>query len=422
MSPVGEATSAVAAGDFSAALAHLRTASADRAVAEDRALFVEAMTALRAVISHFSTEEAAARAAAVVEQPDDIQALYDLGYAAVEDGIAEIGVLPLWRANRVAPGLRGVVVELCAALEEAGQNAAAVQVLREANLDDFLCGYLLGFNLIGMGDLDAAKRLVPALRPSNDGEVTMRRRLAHMLERAAACNTPLDDNDLRGWHFVINGSVLLDLSPYGAESMRGRYALYQDSYGHLKEGLHRLGEVLDLWDVMPPRIAHLPDRGSAALGMAARDLFGLPLSKFTADTGAALVVGYDLADVTDWDLIRALQDRHAGQVLFIHTACWTEPPSVAADFSTLLHQVNLPPWGEQLRASWDGEVSYSDPDDRPGGALAAEILSAPTEEELIQDRQALADFALSVPAKLALRPGPRQRFWGSSPVKSTRFI
>ena len=53
-----------------------------------------------------------------------------------------------------------------------------------------------------------------------------------MLARAdiARAVTPLDHQDLRGWHYVLTGGILAGLSPYGFDAgMTGRWAYVNDS-------------------------------------------------------------------------------------------------------------------------------------------------------------------------------------------------
>lgn len=80
------------------------------------------------------------------------------------------------------------------------------------------------------GDLDRARQAAARLAPPPQDWVHARERLSGMLERAATVPGSLDQQALRPWHYVLNGGVLLHLSPYGFdEPMRGRYAYLHDS-------------------------------------------------------------------------------------------------------------------------------------------------------------------------------------------------
>lgn len=71
---------------------------------------------------------------------------------------------------------------------------------------------------------------VLALSPTTEAEVHMAARVERMLVRADALTgvTPLDDRDLRGWHFVMTGGLLLHVAPEG-QGVRGRYASLADN-------------------------------------------------------------------------------------------------------------------------------------------------------------------------------------------------
>jgi hypothetical protein len=61
----------------------------------------------------------------------DVQALYDFGYARFDRGASYLRVRPLARTLELAPDAGPVLGELVAALEADGQHARAVAVLEE---------------------------------------------------------------------------------------------------------------------------------------------------------------------------------------------------------------------------------------------------------------------------------------------------
>src|SRR5262249_8768693 len=145
-------------------------------------------------------------------------------------------------------------------------------------------GYLYGYHSLLSGDVDAARPIAEALRRIGDGSLAyMGAALQGMVARADAVHgaSPLDDHDLSGWHLVINGGVLLHLSPYGYEdTMRGRYAYVTDTYERVREGLDRLALTLSTAQIPVPRIFSLPDRGSRIVARAAAELFDVPFQDF----------------------------------------------------------------------------------------------------------------------------------------------
>ncbi len=136
-----------------------------------------------------------------------------------------------------------LLAELCAALEASQLNAEAVRWLEQspaARQGSFLLRYLLAWNAAMSGDLARAQNELPTLAPADADERAMQHRISGFIARAdtIATASPLDGRDLRGWHFAINGSVLLHTSPYGRdEGMNGRYALIQDNEALCHEAL-----------------------------------------------------------------------------------------------------------------------------------------------------------------------------------------
>jgi hypothetical protein len=204
-----------------------------------------------------------------------------------------------------------------------------------------------------------------------------------MLQRAASAEpvSTLDHGDLRGGQYVIGGTVLGTLSPYGFDSgMAGRYAWLQDSHDQCLRGLLRLKAVLGAAGARPMSVSLLPDRSSRILGLAAAEVLRLPTRPFAPDREDTVVVAYDLNEASGAeqgpDVLGALFERTPGQVLHEHAGNWTDPPVITADSVTLLHQSVTAPWAGQLRAGDDGTVERGAPDDRSEAEIAAQILQA----------------------------------------------
>lgn len=317
--------------------------------------FVEEFALFARITEALGAPELAARIDGVVARPEDGEALHELGYDLIEAGIPQVAATALARANELAPGQESVVCELVSALERAMRPAEACRVLEAVpDLVDesFICRYLLAFNTLMTGDRATPERLLENLDPEGDGErAHLRENIEGMLERARALEgtASLDLDDLRGWHLVLNGGVLLHLSPHGFESMRGRYAFVQDDYPVCREGIQRLSFVLETWNFEPVRIFAPENRGSQALAHAVARARGGAVELWPAAgrSEPGLIVVYVLGDVPP-DCLTSLSEHRPGQLLWSHAACWAAESSFAPDVVTYLYQVNIAPWGEEL--------------------------------------------------------------------------
>ncbi|GAA4889113.1 tetratricopeptide repeat protein [Streptomyces coeruleoprunus] len=375
-------------------------------------------------------------AAGLAAHPGKDQALYDFGYACIERGLSYLAIPALKEVLGRNPGAMGVVRELVAAYEREGRHREAVDVLarHESDLADWPDRYLLAHNALMAGDLALAERhhaLLP--EPADPMWLPARDRQRRMLHRAAAAApaTPLDRTDLRGWQYVMGGTVLGTLSPYGFDAgMTGRYAWLQDTHDQCLQGLLRLRAVLDAAAVRPRSVSLLPDRGSRILGLAAAEVLGLPVEPFAPGREDTVVVAYDLdglgATEEGREALRQLHERGAGQVLHEHASNWTDAPAVTPDSVTLLHQSVVAPWDEQLRQGDDGGVERGPADDRPAERVAADIVAADPvpgtggDGETPADSVArLTDFVTAV--RGTWLQGPRDRLTSSGPVPSSKF-
>src|SRR5690606_23215773 len=200
-------------------------------------------------------QELADVASAAVRDPDSPDNLYDLGYALIDAGAPSIAASVLWRCLALVGESEEVVCELVSALESALAYGDAFQILEQhAALRDrsFLCEYLYAFNAAMTGRLDTTRAVFARLSPDSPETESMKHTIAAMLERAdrIAGTATLDARDLRGWQYVLTGTLLSHQSPYGFdEPMHGRYAWLQDSTAHVATGIARLAPLVRALDV-----------------------------------------------------------------------------------------------------------------------------------------------------------------------------
>ncbi|MEU6594013.1 hypothetical protein ABZ923_33190 [Streptomyces sp. NPDC046881] len=426
---------ALDAGDVPGALRQVRAAG------EDQPLGEVALVVGRAAGSAGFTDLADA-SAALAAAPGDARALYDFGYACIERGVPALAVPALREALRRSDGALPVLRELVSAYEDEGRHQEAVtELLRhDDRLADWPDRYLLVYNAVLAGDLDLARRRHALLSDPEDARwQPARDRQNRTLARAADAERAggLGPADLRGWQYVLGGTVLGTLSPYGFDAgMNGRYAFLQDSPDQCLRGLLRLRTLLDGAGVRPRSVSLLPDRDSRILGLAAAEVLGLPAEPFAPGRPDTVVVAYDLDGLAAHDggpeLVGELFERAPGQVLHAHACCWTDPPAVTPDSAALLHQTVVAPWGAQLRQAADGGVEQGPADDRPEAEVAAGITGADLSDGAdgagdsagdgagpADGDAAFAAFATAV-AGTWLR-GDRARVRSAGPVPSSRF-
>lgn len=434
-----KALAALDAGDRAAALAAFRPALEYPGRLGDGD-WADALSVFARIAAAFAGDEWAQHALAAAGAPDDVGALYQLGYQMIEQSLHDMAATVLARAHRLAPAEEGVLTEFVAALERAGRHGEACRVLRAAPgvlAASPVSRYLLGYNALMTGDLIEPRAVLRDMGEPDDERVAyMVGQLRAMVRRADAVRgvTPLDDADLRGWHFVVTGGLLLHLSPYGFdEGMRGRYAYFQDSPALCLEGLRRLEAVLAAWGTRPDRVFLLDDRDSTILGLAAARVLGLPAEPWPATSGndrPGLVVAYDLRKATD-PAVQSLYDHRPGQLLWSHASSWTDESPFAADLTTYLYQYNVSPWeGGGLRRDPETQQTVrTPPAEGPAEELARAVAEATLEPGALADLPqlvALAQAARAAPGDAAagafLSSGHRRRQRTDSPVKSNRFV
>jgi hypothetical protein len=324
----------------------------------------------------------------------------------------------LLQADELKPRDASILAELCIALENLMLSRVALDKLRSGP-DEPLLRYLLAFHHIMLGQLAEAELIVSSPRPNSDGELDfMFSCLERILARARVLDDLLKTQPLRAWHMALNACLLLHISPHGfPEPMGGRYAYVQDRYEFCHEALVLLQTALP---AKPATVWTLSDRNSRILATATAQFLGAPLQDWRPHAGPGLVVVYDL-DQCPAEFWEHIGQRRAGQWLWVHASCWTDPPPVSPDITSFLYQTNVSPWTKgRLQVSPDSGRVEPQPEDTASEAeLAQRILDGAEELESIGGVEALAQFVERFP--LPSDEGRRERQRVGSPVPSARF-
>lgn len=346
-------------------------------------------------------------AEAAVRDPDSPDQLYELGYALIDAGAPSIAATVLWHCLALVGDSEEVVCELVSALESALAYGDAHAILDEhaaLRARSFLCRYLHAFNAAMAGKLDVTRRALATLAPDSPETERMAQVITTVIERADRIGdaAPLDARDLRGWQYVLTGTLVIHRSPYGFdEGMTGRYAWLQDGLARIASGLDRVAELVN----GTPCVYAPEGRGHALVAEALARRLGIEVAPWPAVGVPApgVVALYDLAEVTPPDLAR-IAERRPGQVVFAHASPWTHDSPVAPDLTTLLYQALVPPWS-----------------DRSDDELVDALVRGPRlpAEELAADEPAGWDALVA--RAWPPSPGTRSRLWAGGPVPSNRF-
>ncbi len=376
----------------------------------------------------------------IVRNPDDAEALYDLAYELFEDKLHDIAATLLARAIKIEPYNEDFLAELSYNLEELMMNHEAVKFLSKSEVlleSSELCRYLLGFNSIMIGDIDKAQEILPTLESSSDENIVyMTAQLKGMVKRAFYLKNKgmLEDENLRAWHWIINGSVLLHISPFGLEeSMRGRYAYLSDSFILCLQGIERIKLVLEAAGLEVPQIIAAPDRSSRILANACAKLLDKPLKNWSnvSQNAPGLVVVYDWNQIEDEDVVKQLLNHRSGQYLWVHASCWTDPYWYAPDITTFLYQYLVSPWGKGriFYDENDKKAVQLDADESSEEELATKIFEAEEYDEYIKDEEDLKKFVLTIKQMddenqvgLFQTEGERLKERTGSPIQSAQFL
>ncbi len=335
-------------------------------------------------------EASIARRAAA--SPDDGAALYDLGYALVDQHLEDLAAPVLEHAVLVEPTQARYLHELVAAYERQGRYQAAFDALKAAPpavATEPMTRYLKALHGALAGDPSAARAEAPALaRDADDRFAFMGQRLRRLVGRADALDAtpggafsgpdsegpPTEARAVggeRARHFLTSGAILLTQR---TETL---------SVGAVRGLLDELVVLLAGARLSPPVVLAMADRDSQIVSMAAGRLLNLPVRTWYSGAQPGLVVAWDLAGAlpeqrSDMRLVAS------GQVVFAVTAAGDTESEVAADILGTLGGSTAPPWGgggATLSFSLDDDLDAAPDDDRDPASIAADVASAAPERD-----------------------------------------
>lgn len=433
---------ALAAGELQGTHLVLEQVLLDPDLPHDEFRFSCALQLLEGLAKKLEREDFSQLVHEAIATPNDTGALRSLGHVCLQESLVGAAACVLARATQLGADDVEVLAPLVSALEDQGRHADACAYLDAA--PDLVAAHYelrcqLGINALCCGKIDDATRIGSELdAPSDAQQAALAERLSTMLERVQAVRSvsSLGPDDLRAWHFVTTGGILLHLSPFDPPTMRGRYAMTQDSAVRCRCGLVRLHAVLDEWDLLPERVLLLPDPVSRALGLAAAAVFGVEPQPYEADQ-PGLVVAYDI-DTLHPSTPPEVAEHRPGQILFAHASCWTSPPVCAPDLTTYLYEYNVA-LGDDLNEDRLNENLGAAPDAAPPPpaalvpddatveqtvqAILDAVLGQDSEERADDGVEQLAAFAAAVaPLAIATRQeGARPPVPAGGPVASARM-
>jgi len=352
-SALDAATVALDGGDPYTAFDHLNAVIGHPNHPDDGGVFVAALEALaRATGDIFP--DATAAIGAVVAAPDDVDALYAAGYALNEAALPAFAASLLFRAGAIAPAELRVLTERATSLEMLGEYAAAARSVAQVHpalSEEFMPRYLHAFEGGLAGDLAPARALHPWLtkRAEGDAERFMAERIGAWIARAdAICGVDGQPGpkDLRGWHAVLFGGVVLEVADDADGAGLGRFGLVRESAASARRAITTVGATLEALGTPPERVYHLEERRSRALAEAAGAVWSAPVVAWTpAATAPGVVVAFDLRKVGS-DQQGGLREARPGVVLWDHACQWTVEARLTGDLTTALSQQVKPLWDQ----------------------------------------------------------------------------
>lgn len=420
-------------GDTEAAGQQLRLVFYDLNLAQSKKDLTTALTIFRECLTRSNHATDQELYAASTTDANDIQGLYDFAVMLGLNGhfrfaaCIALRLRTLYRPDRkVSEMLIHFLVQEFRFEDALNWARADCPQFREC----YYLQYLFGFSALMCAHLDeaySACRFMQEAVTADEEDMQLMHAFQGMLCRVKEieCATSLSMQDLRGWHYVITGGLLLDTSPPDHD-MNGRYSILinEDIYSFLRLGLERLKIATELLQIRSSRILLPAEPGSRALGLAAAQVLDWPVETWDGAIQEGMVVAVNPYDLDETGS-KTLSEHHSGQLFYCHSECWTRPSSFTPDFLTSLVQAYSAPWGDFYS---EGEVirKFADAHDSSTEDLAYKISNADFEDDSAHQLQDVAEIkrvatAIGDYAAFRLTSGKRLMSY-PGPVASSEFI
>jgi hypothetical protein len=424
---VDEAAGQLDGGSPQIAIETVAELLADRTQTLDAAVLASVLQLMARIYQRLGLAALADRCRSAGANPGDVDALYHVAHALLNHPhlafSASFAATLLDVARVLAPDREDVLTELVAALETEGRFDRARDLLRQTSLDSFMIRYLSAFQALMLEDIQDARQMAARLVPGTAAEQFMQAELAEIFYRVDAVRgiCPMDADDLRGWHFVLTGSLLLHVAPPGPGVVGGRYGYIEDSEQLCIEGISRLAAVLDLWKVRIPLVQMFPNPASLRFGRAVASVLGVRARETMLPDRKGLFVAYDLNGVSH-DLHARLRAVEPGRMVFTHATQWSVEQAVTPDLTTLLY--------ERIVSPWDRHAIFPPRPDLPAGpsvesdkAIGDRIARTELSPTALDDLPALLSLADAArDATTMRRAATRRRLWVGRPVRNGRSL
>ena len=230
----------------------------------------EGLRAAARIAALLGSDEDSARFSAVADGPSDPQALYDVGFTFVEQGVPGLAVRYLQACVDLEPDHPLVRYELGYALFQAGAFETAIPHLVRSAADTSLAGpepfaasLLLVECHMHLGDLDTAREMFDTIDATGDEQADAQMdAIAAMIGRAAL-RFGGQRLDARDWYFIEQGGVTLRVDP---ELPGGTLGI-----DWIADLLRRFEAVADGLDVRPEVVSYVaPESRPVAAALAFR--------------------------------------------------------------------------------------------------------------------------------------------------------
>lgn len=338
----------------------------------------------------------------VIEDFDDFDTFFNLGYHYVDIAHFSVAIPFLQRAFEISPEDLHVAMELSIALTaefQPGKGRAVLEFVEKGN--DFWAWYQYYWCSLLSGETKGLDSFIRSMKEffTMDDERRNRdaasclmaiERLEECLIRYKMLRWP--EADIMHWQYIQYGSVLLDMYNKSEEDMLiagGRYIAKWPRNHEIKELLLRLHLMIRSLDLSPGTILYLPDRDSEIIGKLASRVMRLPCMVYMKDfKGSHVVICASDEILNDYP---ELSERRNGQILFSMNLNWMKESQITADIIGFMSQSYRFPWnGEITMSPKSGIKSSMPPDDRKPDAIVADL--APLEAEVDLSFKNMLDF------------------------------
>lgn len=331
---------------------------------------------------------------AVVKNPLDAEAYNELGKFYFQNEDYAFAIAFFQKSLKIAAN-SSVEHDMAICYARDFQVDKALEILEASSANDFWHFYFLNKCRILNNQTEAVQETIDILQDvlkkveeDNDATIVAKDKVNELQEMLSRLNvTPSPRQHIRDWHFIQQGSMVLNFFEKEDESdensLGGRYVALWHSNENVLLMAKRLNYYLQQLEIKPQQIISIDDRDAIIFGTLVAKILDLPFKVLKPEIiyQHSLIIA---SETEQLEYIPGLEKINHQNMVFVYHHNWLMNAMISPDIIGLMAQSFTYPWNGGIKFQEEegiASVIEIPKDERNAEIIAAEILQSSSSDE-----------------------------------------